>query len=71
MKILRVTTTYKNCTDEFVERYLKRLYNEEVLPGSTGIIAEFTSQDPDGPTITTTMYELIETNHPEKGQRDE
>jgi hypothetical protein len=62
-----ITTTYEQCDQEFIDWYLERLKNEEVMPGSMTIVdelksanfASFTSKDPSGPTIATTTYEIL------------
>lgn len=62
-----ITTTYSNIDQEWLDWYLKRLANEEALPGSTLIIkdlkscgqAAFTSKDPTSDVIATTEYEII------------
>lgn len=64
---LKITTTYENFDKEWLDWYMKRLANEQVLPGSTSIVeqlqkdgaASFSSKDPEGPCIATTAYELI------------
>lgn len=63
-----VITTYRNVDQEWLDWYLKRLANEQVMPGSTTIAAElrdcghalFCSKDPDSEVIATTEYRVLE-----------
>lgn len=76
MKKLIITTTCENCDEEFIHWYLKRLKNEEVMPGSTVIAEEleecghavFVSKDPTSPVVATTCYEIKEA--PQKSGAD-
>lgn len=64
---LKISMTYDNISNEWLEWYLKRLSNEEVLPGSTKIIedlkeyghASFSSKDPTSSAVATTEYLIV------------
>lgn len=66
MKVI-ITSTYENVDQEWLDWYLRRLANENVLPGSTWIAsdlkvfgkAEFSSKDPQSEVVATTKYEVI------------
>ncbi len=70
MKLI-ITTTYENINQEFLDFYLKRMENAEVLPGSMKIVKElkkkgfasFVSKSPESLAIGTTTYEIVKTEH--------
>lgn len=65
---MRITTTYNGVDKEWLDWYLKRLANEEVLPGSAAVaeelkecdFASFSSKDPDSNVTAATEYEILE-----------
>ena len=62
-----IETIYENVDQGWLDWYLKRLGNEQVLPGSTNIIKElkengyasFSSKDPSSNVIATTKYKVV------------
>lgn len=67
MKIV-ITTTYAGVSDDFVERYLKRMEGAPVLPGCQSVVPALrkhgvatmtSSADSRGRGIATTTYEII------------
>lgn len=64
---LKITTTYYNVDQSWLDWYLDRLANEQVMPGSTVIAEElrecghavFSSKDPSSSVTASTEY-LIE-----------
>lgn len=65
---ITIKTTYENCDEKWVNAYLRRLREAEVLPGSMKIanelewykVARFTSKDPDSDVVGTTVYHIEE-----------
>lgn len=61
-----ITTTYDRVDDEWLEWYLNRMENEEVLPGCREIIkslrknltASFVSHDANSDVVATTNYRI-------------
>lgn len=64
---MRIETVYENVDQEWLDWYLKRLANEQVLPGSNVIVEElkecghavFSSKDPSSDCVATTTYEVL------------
>lgn len=64
---VKITTTYRNVDQEWLDWYLKRLANEQLLPGSTSIAdklkdagrAIFESSDPSSDITATTEYQVL------------
>lgn len=64
-----IETVYHNVDQQWLDWYLKRLGDEEVLSGSTSIVeavrkygsASFTSKDPSSDVVGVTTYKMIRT----------
>lgn len=64
---VKVISTYENVDEKWLEWWLKRLNNEEVMPGCTNVIkklretdnAHFTTKDPTSSVIATTTYQIF------------
>lgn len=61
---VKIISTYENVDQKWLNWWLKRLANEEVMPGSTTIVEElrecgyavFASKDPSSHVLATTEY---------------
>lgn len=63
---LRIETVYENVDQQWLDWYLNRLANAQVMPGSTMISEElkecghavFSTKDPNSYCVATTTYEI-------------
>jgi hypothetical protein len=65
MKKIVIQTVYHNCTDEFVEEYLKSLSHNKVLKQArkdflNGEVVGFRSDDDKSPAYGITTYQLLD-----------
>lgn len=76
---LEIKTVFENVDQEWLDWYLARLENEEVLPGSTLIVkqlkeihhAAFSSKDPSSDVVATTSYLIRKSAKPKPAEGEE